>query len=536
MIKAFACLLALAALSGVFVYQRFRALERLERLIASVMPILTALLAVEVFLKVLTEPLIIMNDARLARTFALFNGIKLYPGANATTPILGTLHTPLSHILFWPATLAKTPIFAIYIGSVISLVLVFGPTLWLHFQHRLMSTRSVVLSSYALLTSGFVILQGSPEAGMRFCAFQIHTDAAAICCATIAAGLIYQVDATPRWGRLLVSSQFAVLSLWSKQTMAPLMLALCAFILLADGMRSALRYVSCLLASGVVISSILAALFWPPKDLFFNIVTLASHRPYQGHLLGQVYGTIQELILEVLPVAFSLLLFVLQWYFYDRGPSDGWRRLFSTQRWLVFPLIGILLFPVSLKARLTIGGASNHLGTCCFFLMLGATLGINQFMNNENSSSAKAVAAKLVATALIAVSLPGVIVVISYSIHLRRSQTSDISLAYKYALNHPGRAYFPWNPLAEVFAERRFYHFDLALQDREVAGYGINRAQFVSGIPGSFTLIASPQYPPVSHFSHALDDYLFGWKQVNDPELPGWTVFQRPTAAPRNSR
>jgi hypothetical protein len=530
MILLLACLLSLAALSGVLVYQRSRKLERFERLVASFMPILATLLAVEVFVKILTEPLETWNDVRLARTFALFNGTKLYPGANVNTPIVGTLHTPMSHILFWPATLAKAPVCAIYIGSVTAFVLVFAPILWLHLQPCLAGARSVLLSSYALLTCGYVVLQGSPEGGMRYCAFHIHTDAAAICFATIAAGLIYQAKSSPRWGRLWSSSLFAILSLCSKQTMAPFLLALCAFLLLAYGMRAALRYLSCLLASGVVVSSVLAALFWPPKDVFFNIATLASHRPW---VPGQLSLVSQELNQEVLPVAFSLLLYVLYWYFYDHGPSEGWRTLFSTQQWLVFPLIGVLLFPVCVKARLTVGGDSNHVGACCFFLMLGVTLGISQFMNDETSSGAKAAASKLFATALIVVSLPGVVTVISHSIHIQRARTSSVSLAYAYALKYPGRAYFPWNPLAEFFAQHRFYHFDSALQDREFAGYGISRAQYTSGIPSDFALVAFPRDEPISR---ALQDYLSGWQQVNDPELPGWIVFQRPPAAPRNPR
>ena len=104
---------------------------------------------------------------------------------------------------------------------------------------------------------------------------------------------------------------------------------------------------------------------------------------------------------------------------------------------------------------------------------------------------------------------------------------TDLTLAYQYDRKHPGRAYFPRYPLAEYYAEHRLYHSDGALLDREVTGHGASPAQFASGIPKDVAVIALSKGQPKSG---ALQNYLAGWPQINDPELPGWVVYQRPSA------
>ena len=312
--------------------------------------------------------------------------------------------------------------------------------------------------------------------------------------------------------------------------MTPLLLALCLFMLLVYGVLPTLRYAACLLASGLVLSSLMVALFGPAKAMLFNIMTLASHRPAAAIIWFPIY-----MQLEFLPAIIPLLLFALYWFFYERGPGNGWRRLFLNHRWLVFPLIAMVLLPGSIKALATWGGATNHIGVPCYFLVLGATLGMNQFMTGGTSADAKADASKLLAAALILVSLPQVPMTIYRTTRKIASQAPPVSIAYEYSLRHPGQAYFPLNPLASFFADHKFYHMGWALLDREVSGYPVNEAQFLSAIPSHFTRMA---FPPGDSkmsglFPEVLVKYLSGWQQIADPELPGWTVFERPSAALR---
>ncbi len=524
-------LLAAVVFSWV-VFRKCRELEPIDRAIAAVLPALVALLGIEIVLNILTEPLFAMNGVRLARTFALFHGIKLYPGANATGPIVGTLHTPVSHILYWPAIFAPTPVSAICVASTIAFALVFAALLWLHWPRTPIHPHNLLFSSYALIACACILFRDDTSGGMRAIAFHVHADAPAICFAALAGGVLYLSKFNPGWGRLLLSSAFAILSVGSKQTMAPVLVALCLFLLIADGLRTALRYALCLLGSGLALASLLACLFSPAQEMLFNIVTLAAHRPYKIPLIATFREIFTDATMEGLPVAFCLLFFVLYWYFYERDPEHGWRKLLSVERWLVFPLIGLLMVPVCIKAQLTVGADLNHIGMACFFLTLGTTLGLCRFMKDE-SSQAKAAAAKLLAAVLIAVSLPGAIGTVFDSAFKKVRQEPDVTLAYEYAVKYPGRAYFPRNPLAEFYAQHRFYHYDGALIDRELAGYGIGRAQLADGIPSDAALIAVPKE---QHISKALMDYMTGWPQVNDPELPGWVVFERPSTSGQPAR
>jgi hypothetical protein len=526
MIVLLGIILLAAAVSCLIILRKCRSLEPIDRTIAAALPVLAALLGIEIVLNILTEPLFDMNSVRLARTFALFNGIKFYPGANATGPIVGTLHTPVSHILFWPAIFAPTPASAICIASTIAFGLVCAPMLWLHWPRGLTHPRNVLYSAYALITCGCILFRDDSAGGMRASVFHVHTDAAAICFATMAGGVIYLAKSNPGWGRLLLSSVFAVLALGSKQTMAPVLVALCLFLLIADGPRVAFRYAVCLVGSGLAFASLMVCRFWPVQEMLFNILTLAAHRPYKTPLLYAFRQIFSDATMQGIPVIFCLLLFMVFWYFYERSPGNGWRRLFSVERWIAFPLIGLFLAPVCIKAQLTVGADLNHIGMSCFFLTLGATLALCRFMNDE-PSTAKAAAAKVLAAVLIIVSLPGVIGTVLDSELRKMPQKPNVTLAYEYAVKHPGRAYFPRSPLAEFYAQHRFYHYDGALIDRELAGYGISRAQLAAGVPSDAALIAMPKE---QHISKALLDYMAGWPQVNDPELPGWVVFQRPAA------
>lgn len=532
MIFLLGLILFVAVVSGWVIFRKRRELEPVDRAIAAAMPALAALVGIEIVLNILTEPLFDMNNVRLARTFALFKGIKLYPGVNAAGPIVGTLHTPVSHILFWPAIFAPTPASAICIASTIAFGLAFGPILWLHWPRTRTHPRNLFFSSYALITCACILFRDDTSGGMRASVFHVHTDAAAICFATMAAGVIYLAKSNPGWGRLLLSSVFAVLSLGSKQTMAPVLLALCLYLLIAEGWRTALRYAVCLFASGLVFCSLLVCLFRPAQDVLFNIVTLAAHRPYKDPLTIAFRQVFSDATMQGLPVVFCLLFFLLYWFFYERDPDNGWQRLFSVERWIVFPLIGIFLAPVCIKAQLTVGADLNHIGMACFFLTLGTTLALCRFMKDE-ASQARAAAAKLLASVLIAVSLPGVIGTVSDSAFTKMAQKPDVTVAYEYAVKYPGKAYFPRSPLAEFYAQHRFYHYDGALIDRELAGYGISPAQLADGVPSDAALIAVPKE---QHISKALLVYMAGWPQVKDPELPGWVVFQRPSASGLQAR
>ncbi len=523
MIIFFGALLVLAALSGLFLAFKFSTFDPIDRLIIVALPALNALICIALFLIVKTQPLDLWSDVRLARTFAIYHGFKLYPGANTTGPILGTLHTPVSHLLFGPAILAPSATSAIYVACVIALALVLLPLIWLFCFPGFVRPRNLHTALFALTACGFLILSGGGRANgtMRF--MVVHTDAAALGLAAIAAGLLCSPRVPLNWRRLLLSAVCAALSLGAKQTMAPLLVALLLFLFLADGLRTMLRYLLYLVGSGLAFTAFCFVLFHPARDFLFNTVTLATHRPNRGlssFMLAQVFG---DSLYPLLPCALCIATFAILWLVHN-GHAKGVRGLFAEHRWLVFPIIGLLLAPATLKARMTIGGAENHTAILSFFFFVGIGLALRRFMS-EDTSLTHPFAAKMLAGLIIAFSIPASLEQIHGAVASLHNQPNFEAIVERYERQPHVTTYFPDAPLATFYSEKRFYHADTMLVDREDGAMPISAAQFVSAIPANTQRVVVPEG---LRMSLVLQDYLAGWVAGTDPDLPKMIVYERP--------
>ena len=98
---------------------------------------------------------------------------------------------------------------------------------------------------------------------------------------------------------------------------------------------------------------------------------------------------------------------------------------------------------------------------------------------------------------------------------------------------HPGRTYFPYNPLAVLLAEGKLTHFDHALWDRELAGFPVSAEQFAAGLPSGYELVAYPPHQRIR--AEILRRLLKDQPQVNEPGLRGWRVFRMTTPATRST-
>ena len=97
--------------------------------------------------------------------------------------------------------------------------------------------------------------------------------------------------------------------------------------------------------------------------------------------------------------------------------------------------------------------------------------------------------------------------------------------AYEYSLRHPGRVWFPWNPLSNVFAERRLDHFDRAVRDWDKAGETVTQSRLLDSIPASVTLIA---YPPdiLDRNRHVAKILVGDQEPIQIDGLPGWNAYE----------
>jgi hypothetical protein len=449
------------------------------------------------------------NDVRLARGIALGYGYPLYPGRDSMKPIIGTMHGPVAHLLYACLTVLKNPTLLLIAGCTLSCLLYFGTVLWLHLR-----TGRRLAGAYGFFACTALML-ASP--GGRYSGLTVHVDALAICFAVVAGGMLAMGEPGNR--ALTASAILAMLSVATKQTMAPAAIALPCFVLMVYGKRTCARYVATQVAASAAICLAMLAMFRPPRDLLFNTFTLGIRQPSTGAIATRLMEGLFLLRGEIAAAAAPLLLLIAV-----VALSQGnVREKIANHRWLVFLWMAMLELPMELRAWITTGVVVNHLSLITLFVGLGTTLGLVQLSKPDEDAKGAwtgfAARALLIGMLLANVALP-------YEIFrdLRLVRTSTTQVAYNYERRHPGRAYFPLNPLATLLAEGRLTHFDPALYNRELAGFPVSQEQLAAGIPAGCELVAYPprQIPRAAILATFLNDKPL----VQEPGLRGWRVYR----------
>jgi hypothetical protein len=90
--------------------------------------------------------------------------------------------------------------------------------------------------------------------------------------------------------------------------------------------------------------------------------------------------------------------------------------------------------------------------------------------------------------------------------------------AWNYARENPGKAYFPWDPLATLMAEGRMYHFEYGVLDRIYAGHPPETTRMRHDLPAGAEVVIYPradyprtmlrEYLPEFSFATATEDWL----------------------------
>lgn len=479
---------------------------------------LFSLLAAQAGDGILNAPSFVWNEVRLARSMALLHGIGLYPGRDTTGPVIGTLHTPVSHCLYLAVAGLHDPTYSLLAGSLLSMLLIFVPISWVLLRASKGNRDRLLGAAAAFLYCGFLIMQAP---GTFQIASMIHTDAAALAFATLACGVFCNprqpITAPQAW----LAGVACVLAVGSKQTMAPMVLALALFLAVTAGARLLAHFGAAVLVGGAVLLAAILALV-PAQAFLFNTVTMAAHRPLkQGYieLLVMFYRAGKQ---DALPALFPMLLLAGgQWIAAERNP--GLRDFIRANRWLAFALAGAALIPGTLMALVTVGADVNHLGLALYFLFVAAGLAIERYLAHPGNSWLRGTAWMCATLGILVSIAPGTL--LSLPSRLRGLHRNAAELALHYELQHPGRAYFPCDPMATLLANGRVYHVDYSLYDREIAGCPLTAHQYEAGLPPGFTVVAIP--PGERPESSALRDMLKRCERDDDIELPGWTVYKR---------
>jgi hypothetical protein len=513
-----ACL-GLAFLIGLGVFLKRRERSVLDRWMAASLPLFSVIVASSIVKVFLDAPSRKWNPIRLAPAVSLVHGYTLYY-PQETGPVTGNIYAPFSSIAYLPATLASTPTVMVAIGTLLSLLYFFGPALWLYRRPETAShDRCTVLAqAYTFLLLPLITFSRMKSLG--YSAGFVHADAPGLGLAGAACALLY-ADPSYRWNTLLLSAALAVLSVWSKQVLAPLVAAIPLWLLLAGEFKVCLRYVLALLVAGGLAAGIFLTLF-DARALWFNVVTIPGHHPWRSdfNLLSAAFE-FQELSFHIaLVIAFGAL-FPLALFASRVISLCAW---FAQNRWSLFAVASLLVLPTSLIGRVKIGGDPNALSFALYLLLLAACL-----MLREGVAAPGAEAWKTGLRVLAVVSIAGTGVLLIQEqceryLNLTLRKPNDLEIVHTYLREHPGEAYFPWNPLGHLLVDGQYYHFDYGLYDRELAGFPLSEEHVRQHVPPAMRRVC---FPPDRNFEYVMKYLKEYSRRVEMDELPGFICYER---------
>ncbi len=184
------------------------------------------------------------------------------------------------------------------------------------------------------------------------------------------------------------------------------------------------------------------------------------------------------------------------------------------------------MLPSAIAGRAKAGGDINSFSLALFFLTCGLTV-----MLADMARGVEPLAVRVAIPVLVAILAP-----LANSrkrrsfpplpAKVRELPQAPQSVAFEYLRRHPGEAYFPWFPLAHLFAEHQFRHYAFGIADRLLAGEQVTVADFRAYTPEHPRIIAFSSDGTPDVFGRDLMAYLPEYRCcVNDPELPRWRVY-----------
>lgn len=465
------------------------------------------------------------NAARLAPTFSLFYGYDLYYPPDRG-PILNNVYGPVAALAFLPAAIFRTPTPAVLAGGVLQDTFVFGALLLFVWRsargtgdkaegarHGAQSPVLSPPSSTLVAACGLAAcLLMSRYWGPSYWISMVHADGPSLALGLTACALLATRDGVaPSRHALFASALAVVLSLWAKQTAAPLPLALALAVWIGHGRAVALRYVALLAVIGALISACFLVWFgWP---MIFNMFVLVSRHGWFRPGATGLAIVVGEFLLDVgelLALCLVLLAVVVRSTRAAHAPLGA-------RPWVAPLLAVVCLLPTGALGANKVGGELSSFHSA-YYLIAATTALLVDLVRRRPALHVLAWAFCLLAIAAAWQSGRCTPRASRFTLWQNNQQ-----VAYEFALRHPGEVYFPWAPLASLLAERRLYHFEYGMLDRYIGYHEPTREHLLAFVPSRMRWIAARAR--IWTFNHFFPDYTV---ETKIPELPGWIVRSRP--------
>ncbi|MGD8327826.1 MAG: hypothetical protein PVJ49_00235 [Acidobacteriota bacterium] len=520
-------LITAAGLSvGAWLAWRSASTSPVDRIVLLALPPLLLFVALATLERIVAAPFWDWTAVRLASSFALVQGHGMYPSPT-DGPTLSYIYGPIFAVAFLPATVSNQPTVAITIAMVLQLAYFFVPALLLV---RVFTGPGSDVSRNRVLAACVFALLALDSRALFYSGFALHADGPALGLLSTACLLLLR-SKEPSTRRLVAVGLLASLAVWCKQPAMPIFIALPLWLWVVEGRRTAARALLVFGAMGTLVSAIMLAGFGF-SNMYFNMFTLPSMVPWKPSPDGRwalFRSQLRELAKTAAPylgMAIAGLLLGPPDRLPGRAQMGGWLK---QRRWPLLLLIGILTVPTSVLGIVKRGGAVNSLSFTIFFVTLAGTLALLDTAN-RGSGWRSATAKLLLLAAGIGVTVHHVAAVDPEMFtrgrdHLRRFWQNPQQQANEMLAEHPGKIYFPWNPLAHLMVEDRLYHVEYGVNERRLAGIPMPRRQFRAQIPPDMRYLAFDQGRQ-SEWTRR--DYLPEYSiRTELPGYPDWIIYRR---------
>lgn len=490
-----------------------------ERLLSLLLPFVILVVPGNIIHKLLSMQSDGSSQQRIIAPFAIAAGEPVYslPHAGA---VLDALYWPISYFLYLPATVAATPAPALMLGGILTLLFTFGTISYLIFR-TLEFTNPGARPAWnvTLLAAAWFLANSSPA--LRDSTTTIHCDAPALGLASLAGWFAFRAARRASRMDLVLAAAFVVASVGCKQTMAALAIAIPIYLFFCSGWR---RAIESLLFIGLffLITAIVICSYFGFENVYYNTILEPSRHPWAGtSAIGFPLLAIEELASHLLfPAIFIAGAISLRNSSQPRN-APTLREWLSTNPAGVFIIITILNIPLALLGRVKIGGFPNTLSVAEFPALLAALLVTKECLNVRDSASTAIKTILLTICSVCSLAQAPALFTYQDAKHIWTNGNSET--VFHYLKQNPGRAWFPWHPLAAMLAERKLYHYIYGIVDMRLAGNEISIQHLRAHIPKDPEMIA-----------FAPDELQFGIELLPefsergvDPELPGWTVYRK---------
>jgi len=424
------------------------------------------------------------NEARLAPVAAWLRGYPLYT-PEFSGIINGNIYPPLAALAFAPAAIFGHPVVAVIVGSMLSLLMNLSPCvgaliLW---SRELKKSPEIILLG-SVLYMGVLIITDGPQ----YTLFAIHVDAPAI--ALMLWGAIFYAKwwASRAPSSMAVSAFFLGSVVWAKQLGLPLPFVFLIVTYLIGGLRPALIFLACSLATVAFWFLVLTPIVVDWRAFLFNIWTVPRGHPWYGQVVDGAAEYIRLYLEESRKVLRHYWLFYLVTLamalglnVYAKQSGDKSLRLSFTLSASSF-IAGLAMLPFTLLGILKVGGGANNLAFSVQPVLFGLVIGSLGFVEVAKKAGVQwRVVAQLVICAWLLVSIAALLLSIKILPYPFNIASAPVLTAYKESRSE--NVWFPEFPLSGLLATGHFYHFSYGIFDRYLAGKPVSKSQILEGIP-----------------------------------------------------